>query len=378
MARPAQLQADRGNPRLKFLDRYVGIPALGVITLPRRFRRARPVPPGWTSVGLFVTAGIGDTVVASGVLRDLRAARPDARIVLFVTANNAAFARLLTDVDEVVELPVRRLAEAIRQVRARHCDVIVDLGAWRRFDALLSWCSGARCTIGLRTPGQHRHPGYDIVVDHGRQHEIENDRRLIAALGIESRSMPRIVRPDDRPAPLRHPYAVFHLWPGGANFEERSWPVTSWRELAGALAERGCDVVLTGGPEDRDATQVLVDQWSAAGLRVHNVAGGSWADTLVWLDHAVGVVSVNTGVMHLAAALGTPTIALNGPTSGTRWGPLGPFTRCVSSPMVPDGYLNLGFERDPRYRDCMRAIEVGAVVAAWDDLRAEVARAGPA
>lgn len=375
MSRPAQLQADRGNPRLKFLDRYVGIPALAVMTLPRRLRQGRPVPPDWRTVGVLVTAGIGDTVVATGVLADLRAARPDARILLFVTASNASFARLLTEVDEVVELPVRRLGEAIRQVRARHCDVVVDLGAWRRFDAVLSWCSGARCTIGQRTPGQYRHPGYDVVVDHGRRHEIENDRRLIAALGITSTSWPRIVRPDDRPAPLAGPYAVFHLWPGGANYEERSWPVSSWRELAAALGERGHEVVLTGGPEDVAATQVLVEQWTAAGLRAHNVAGGSWADSLMWLDHAAGVVSVNTGVMHVAAALGTPTIALNGPTSGTRWGPLGPFTRCVSSPMVPDGYLNLGFERDPRYRDCMRAIEVAPVLAAWDDLQGEVAAA---
>ena len=85
---------------------------------------------------------------------------------------------------------------------------------------------------------------------------------------------------------------------------------------------------------------------------------------------------MNTGVMHVAAALGAPTIALNGPTSGTRWGPRGPFTRCVASPMVPDGYLNLGFEHDERFAHCMDAITVAMVLDAWDSLRAEASIAG--
>jgi hypothetical protein len=42
------------------------------------------------------------------------------------------------------------------------------------------------------------------------------------------------------------------------------------------------------------------------------------------------------------------------------------------SPLVPDGYTNLGFEQDDRYRDAMSAITVDTVVGAWDDLMAEV------
>ena len=76
--------------------------------------------------------------------------------------------------------------------------------------------------------------------------------------------------------------------------------------------------------------------------------------------------------MHLAAAVGAPVVALNGPTPVARWGPVGGRPRSVVSPMVPDGYLNLGWEHDDRYRDAMSAITVDAVVAAWDDLMTEV------
>jgi ADP-heptose:LPS heptosyltransferase len=362
-----QLQEDRGNPRLKFLDRYAGIPVIELLGAQRRLRGRRAVPEDWRTIGLVKTVGIGDIVLLSGVIRDIRAARPDARIVLFVSANNAGFAKLLDDVDRVITVPVRDLTRAVRLVRAEQCDVVVDFGAWPRFESLLTALSGARSTIGMRTPGQHRHSAYDVVVDHDTGHEIDNYRRLVAPLGVVSTSNPSLAnRAGARP--LAAPYAVLHLWPGGANFAERSWPVERWRTVAQALNDRGFDAVLTGGSGDVAPTDALAAEWSKAGIRVRTTAGTSPEQTLVWLRHASGVISVNTGVMHLGAALGVPIVALNGPTSARRWGPLGAPCRCIASPMVPDGYLNLGWERDERYQDCMQAITVEAVLSAWDDL----------
>ena len=375
MARPAQLQQDRGNARLKFLDRYAGIPVIAALGAFRRLRGRREVPKRWHTIGLVKTVGIGDTVLLSGVIRDVRTARPDARIVLFASANNAGFAGLLDGVDELVTLPVRDVAGAIRMVRAAHCDVVVDFGAWPRLEALLTVCSGARATVGMRTRGQHRDAAYDVVVEHGADHEVENYRRLVRTLGIESLSAPSLSvgKPDARP--LAAPYVVLHLWPGGANFAERSWPVDRWRAVAGAMSERGFDVVLTGGPGDVATTRGLVRGWSSAGVRIHSASGTTPAETVRWLGHATGVISVNTGVMHLAAAVGAPVVALNGPSSARRWGPLGEQTRCVASRMVPDGYLDLGWERNDRYRHCMEAITVDAVLEAWDSLMAEVGAA---
>jgi heptosyltransferase III len=372
MSQPAQLQADRGNARLKFLDRYAGIPVIATLGAARRVRGDRPVPADWKTIGLVKTVGIGDLVLLSAVIHDIRTARPDARIVLFVSANNAGFAELLEDVDAVVTVPVRNIPRAVKLVRAEHCDVVVDFGAWPRFESLLTVLSDARCTIGMRTPGQHRHFAYDVVVDHGTGHEIDNYRRLIAGAGIASTSDPSM-RPDPAAVnPHPAPYVVLHLWPGGANFEERSWPVDRWRAVAAALNARGYDVMLTGGPGDVAPTEALVAEWRADGICAESVAGTSPAETLVWLRFASGVVSVNTGVMHLAAAVGVPVVALNGPTPVARWGPLGAPSRSVVSPIVPNGYLNLGWEHDERYKDAMSAITVDAVLTAWDDLMTDV------
>ena len=372
MSQPAQLQADRGNARLKFLDRYAGIPVLAALGAARHARGLHHVPSGWKTIGLVKTVGIGDTVLLSSVIHDIRDARPDARIVLFVSANNAGFARLLDDVDEVVVLPVRNIPGAVRLLRAQHCDVVVDFGAWPRLESLFTVLSGADCTVGMRTKGQHRHYAYDVVVDHGTGHEIDNYRRLVAAVGIDSTSTPALHADPAASRPLATRYVVFHLWPGGANFDERSWPADRWRAVAAAMNDRGFEVVLTGGPGDVRPTAALVTDWRALGIRARSAAGATPAETLVWLRFASGVISVNTGVMHLAAAVGTPIVALNGPTPVARWGPVGALSRSVVSPMVPEGYLNLGWEQDDRFRNAMSAITVDTVVSAWDDLMAEV------
>jgi heptosyltransferase-3 len=148
--------------------------------------------------------------------------------------------------------------------------------------------------------------------------------------------------------------------------------VDRWRAVAEAINARGFEVVLTGGPGDVDPTDALVRAWREDGVRVRSAAGTTPAETLVWLRFASGVISVNTGVMHLAAAVGAPVVAINGPTPVRRWGPVGSPSRCVVSPMIPDGYLNLGWEHDDRYRDAMSAIPVDSVLAAWDDLMTEL------
>ena len=82
------------------------------------------------------------------------------------------------------------------------------------------------------------------------------------------------------------------------------------------------------------------------------------------LRRARVVVSVNTGVMHLAAILGTPTVSINGPNRNGRWGPIGPRAIGVEAPGEGCGYLHLGFNFDGEATDCMKRITVDMVADA--------------
>lgn len=352
----------RGNPLLKGADRWGGIP---LVLAMRRWRR-RQVPGRLDAVGLLKTNAIGDTVLLSGVVQDVRAALPDARIVLLVGPNNAAVARLVPGADEVVELPIHRPDRASRQLRDLRLDALLDFGSWPRINAVLSRLSGARFTAGFRTADQHRHHVYDAVIDHSPSvHEIDNYRRLAQMLGLPTGARPALHGWDEpRIDGLDEPYAVLHAWPGGTRRELKQWAEGRWIRLAGHLSDRGLRPVLTGGLGDEGPTQDL-----AAACAGRSVAGELTVSELAGLLHgAAVVVSVDTGVMHMAAALRAPLVALHGPTSPARWGPLSPEAVPVTSPEPGCGYLNLGFDFPDDPPPCMKAITLQSVCDAVDQL----------
>jgi lipopolysaccharide heptosyltransferase III len=359
--------AARGNSRLRALDRTAGMAFLAAAGA---LKRRRSLPAEIRRIGILKSTGIGDMTLLAGVARDVAAAYPDATVVLVAGRDNADVARLVGGV-EVVTVPIGEPLETIRRLRALDLDVLLDFGQWTRVEALCSFLSGARYTIGFETPGQRRHYCYDSTVRHSADvHELENYRRLAGRLGVESVTVPKLGEPGSNGwKPAAPPFVVFHLWPGGFRSELKEWPLDSWRELATRLAGRGYSIVLTGAPADAVRTERFAR--SCAGLtgRVESVAGRyALAELVGLLRRASCIVSVNTGVMHLAAASGAPTVALNGPTSEARWGPVGERTRSVNADLPGCGYLNLGFEYDRGRTDCMRAISVDRVADAVFDL----------
>jgi ADP-heptose:LPS heptosyltransferase len=255
-------------------------------------------------------------------------------------------------------------------VRAERPDVILDFDPWPRIEAIYSLLSGARFGVGFRKPGQHRHYCYDRAPEHSSAlHELDNYRRIVEPLGVRSTSLPELRAPGlvsghRLPSP---PYAVLHLWPTGHRGELKQWPEDRWRLLASTLADRGDAIVLTGGPGDVQRSDAFAR--SLPGVAPIDAAGLFGLDEL--LDLLAGarcVVSVNTGVMHMAAAVGAPTVALNGPTSDRRWGPIGARATSVNSSFPGCGYLDLGWEYRGRREDCMEGVEVDAVLAAVEQV----------
>jgi len=352
----------------------VGIPLLVATGF---FRRKRPLPREWSSLAVLKTAAIGDTILLSAALSDLRRSFPAARIVLLTGSDNYEAGRLLRGMDEVVRLDVRRPLRSLLLLRERAFDLFLDFGSWPRLDAVLATFSRSRWVAGFETPGQFRHCGFDLAVPHsGALHELENYRNLLRTLGVEPSALPAISpgwAPKGGAAPGL-PYAVFHPWPGGFRKEFKEWPFDRWIRLAVALSRLGYRVVVTGGVLDRERSEEMAGRGREAGADVRT--GGedlSLSGTAAILRDAAFLVTVDTGVMHLGAALGIPMVALQGPAPSRRWGPLSDRAIVLESPCPGCGYLNLGFEYPDDPPDCMGAITEEMVLGA---VRALIASRG--
>lgn len=356
---------ERGNRGLRFLDRFLGIPLLRLLGF---VHRKRPGPVQVRRIALLKTAAIGDTVLISAIVGDLRRAWPQVWITFFCGASNHGAAKLLDGVDEVLCLPVARPLLAVRTMRGRGgFDVLIDFGQWPRLDALLAGLGGSRFSIGFQTAGQYRHYLYDAAVLHrSDRHEIENFRALLGPLAIPTGSSPRIACSSPAGESKR---VVLHLFAGGLRAGQKEWPAENWLELIDHLLADGFSPVLTGSPENRRQALDLAAR-TRYPERVRVTAGELDLPGLIeLLAGAALLITVNTGVMHLAAALDRPLIALNGPTSVLRWGPLSARAIVLRSPRPCSPCLNLGFEYACPGNACMQELTVESVLAAYDAIR---------
>lgn len=368
------MAGERGNLLLRMVDRYLGIP---LVRLAGLCSKKSPPPTSIGSIGILCLGCIGDMVILSGPLADLAREYPLARQTIFCSKANLDAARMVRNVSELVVLPIKNVFEATALVHNHGpFDAWLDTSQWPRLGALLSFAARAKHKVGFSSPGQHRHYVYDSVVPHSRQcHELENFRQLAARLGVGGQALPLLTPTPQAGVELPHgPYAVLHMFPGGYRSHMKLWAKENWRELVLALLNRGFSIVLSGGSADHEDNVHLVR--SLGDNSIVNIAGSPLTVTAKIIQHAAIAISVNTGVMHLAAALGTPLVSLQGPTSTLRWGAVAHPERLVPlsslRPCAP--CLHLGFEYACEDNACMRDITVAAVIEAVDRLLAGEAR----
>lgn len=359
------MKHSRGNGLAKSIDRIVGIPGLALAGL---FSRQKVTPNTLESIAVISLGCIGDTLLLDGPLRDLRKAHPECKVTFFASHSNSATAAMLETVDKVVTLPLSRPWTAFGLLRAKTFDACVDAGQWARISALFARAIRADIRIGFSTPGQHRHCAFDVSVPHlDTRHEIDNYRKLFKPLGIEGNAVPTVASSTGTALP--EPYVIFHMIPSGTKSHMKEWPEDRWQALATHFSGLGMNVLYSGSPADIPRIEKHVQQ--IGNPLIKSLAGKtSQAELASVLGKAALVVSVNTGIMHLAAAVGAPLVALNGPTSVKRWGPVARKDKAISLASTRDcaPCLHLGFEYGCDNNQCMDDIHISQVIEAAEKL----------
>jgi heptosyltransferase-3 len=257
---------------------------------------------------------------------------PDCRIDVLTFAGaegafdgNRDIERVLTVAEQSKASTTLRMAASLW--RAYDLAVIAQTGT-RPF--LFGWAAG-RQRIGLvaaeigRSWWKRALLNGHAVFDAHAPRVLEN-QRLAELLGIDA--LPAVVPPTARwkPAeveaalgfPTTERFAIVHPSP---RWRYKQWTAAGWRALIAALDRHGLRVVITGGPGA--AERSYLDEVLTADAGRFQRVDGRWtfAQTADVLKHAEVYVGPDTATTHLAAACGTATVALYGPTDPVIWGP---------------------------------------------------------
>lgn len=373
---------ERGDILKRRLDRWLGIPLVaiagGAKSLRRFFSFASFPVKNPRSIGILCLGAIGDLLLTTALIQALRQKFPDAVIEVVTSKANAGTHGFLPGIDGAASFGVTDVPGMVRYLRAKQYDVLLDTSQWARLGALLCAVSGAGRTIGFATKDQFRHYAYDWAVPHRDDaHETENFLALGRAVIPGLSGAPALILPEGPssscPVCLRDVLGkktVFcHMWPSGLKSFLKEWPAENWAELANTLTTAGYIPVFTGGPQDAEATENFIREYGLAEKGACSVAGAASLADIAWaMRHVVAVVSVNTGIMHLAAIAGAATVALNGPTNPLRWGPVGERTVSLQPREGRFGYLNLGFEYPDDAEPVLGALPMEDVIVALKDL----------
>lgn len=343
----------RGNKLLKLIDRYIGIPIVFILGL----FKVKGKQQSSNNIAFLMTAALGDTLLFSTLVKELKEKFPDKKLTMFCGVSNRAMVELVGGFDQIVTVSIKNPFKAIATIRNYQFDVFVDCGQWPRLNAILTYFAKAHIKVGFKTPGQFKHFTYDHKVLHSKAtHEEINFKNLLKEIGLVSSSTPKLTSAGEVPGK----YCIFHLCPSGERSYLKEWPLKNWVELARFVIDKGYKVYLTGGPVDFDKNESLASKFRAE--EIVNLSGKTNLQQVTdYLASASFVVSVNTGIMHMAAAVNAPLIALHGPTDPKRWGPLSEKAIIMKPSLSCSPCLNLGFEYGCDQNLCMQDIKVESV-----------------
>jgi heptosyltransferase-1 len=267
------------------------------------------------------SSSLGDVVHALPVVHDMHAHCPDLAIDWVAEEPFAALVRLNHGVRRVVPVALRRWRHRLLarstwreakafsdELRRQRYDAVIDLQEQVK-GALVAWLAHGPVHGPDRASAHealaalfYRH-GHRIDA---QQHLIVRCRNLAGAvLGYQPQGAPRFdLTPPPVDAVPDGPYVVcLH----GTSQDEKLWPEAHWRALLEHFANAGLATVLPWG----NATEAVRSERLAAGVPGITVPPlRALPEVSALLARALLVVGVDTGLTHLAAALGTPTVAL--------------------------------------------------------------------
>ena len=298
-------------------------------------------PPAPRSVLVICTRRLGDVLLATGLIRSLRRAWPATALEVLVNDGTEAALQNNPDIDRVIVWPkaasprvrlrlilhlFRRYSLAVASLSSDRAHFLALLAApWRVALVPEAGQPGRRWKRWLSTGST------PVALD--TCHAVEQSLRLADLLQIPriaalvaprpaaDGKLDAVLRAAWGPEWRRARYAVVHPSP---MYPYKAWTADGWESSIRWLVAQGLRVAVTGGP-DAAERRYVAERLAAIRLPPESVLDlsgqGAFAELTPLLENAAVFVGPDTSVTHLAAATGTPTVAIFGPSSPLAWGP---------------------------------------------------------
>jgi len=319
---------------------------------------------------LIAICGLGDMVCYTPTVKELIKKYPYAKILILVATDQAR--ELLEKTFSNIEVRVFNRGregwagsiKTVLNLRKEHFDLVMSRAPYNSMRIpLAAFFSGSRIRVGALQ--ERLNFLYNVRVDIPEDmHAVQRYRKMLTAIGLE---IPETLFVPHLEPPESDHYSANYLWSkigikasemvvglvSGADANKRGdwrpslkrWDIKRYGQVAHWLTkQKGAKVVMFG--TDKEAS--LSDSAAKAGAtEIVNLCGRTRLGELMWhIKKCQLIVCNDTGTMHLASALGTPVVALFGPTSPSAFGPLGPANRVISgkascAPCFPRPTCNL-------------------------------------
>ena len=316
---------------------------------------------------------IGDIVLTTPIIHSVRNAFPSSFIAYLGDRHAVSLLEQNPSLNEIIPYDFSRPAvleqlRVMRILKRGNFDLAIDMLNNPR-SALLTFATGAAVRVGLERHGRGRLYTVRVRDDGVPKSPIQFHNQFLRAVGIPPTATQTeiFLTADERESALQFlpdgPGPLVGIHPG-ASWPAKKWNADRFGALADALTARGMRVVILGGPRDHDTIQQVLEATTSV---PHVLPSVTLRHLAALISHCACFVCNDAGPMHMAAALGVPTVALFGPGEENIWFPydrsLGHIALRKDVPCHPC-HADFCPRKGDGYMECMELLHVREVAAA--------------
>ena len=348
---------------LKLLDKIIGYPLSSL--LPQIWKYHKNTPEKFESILIIRPGGIGDAVLLLPALNALKATFPDSQIDVLCEKRNADVFSLSKETNRIY---LYDKVSSLFQCLSSKYDVVIDTEQWHRLSAVVAYLTRAPIRIGFRTNERIKLFTHHIPYSHD-DYEVYSFFHLIEPL-INITHHFNVYEPfiDISHSMYPHPLSglkkedkLIAIFPG-TSIKQKRWGGDKFGKVARSLYAIGHTIVIFGSSADRDNAERIkkyvancIDLTGKTNLR----------DVAAVLKMSKVLITTDTGLMHLAYAVGTPTVSLFGPSIEKKWAPKGNGHIVINKHLGCSPCTRFGYTpRCKRNVECLSLISVDEVIRA--------------